>query len=175
MRCRTPAVFLVATLVAILAPAHPSRGAEARTPLVVWPGYTLELPAGYCADLSKGPDFDVLYVRQSGGATAEVLAGIYAGFAADFQPDCVRPSTRTSRSNGLRVRAVRGADSCAEFLIDDPTSTGRGLLHIWFGPAARDHDQLAENLVSSVRPAHLPVADATQPPACDPQPAASPP
>jgi hypothetical protein len=158
--------FLSATIAALFAVA-PMSAAAHRTLVTVWPGYTLELPSGYCAQLSKGPDFDVLYVRERGTPEDNVLAGIYAGYAPKFDPDCAKPTTRTWISNRLKLKSVRGPDSCAELLIEDPTNSERGKLHIWFGPAAKHHRQLAEDLVSSVRPAVMPVADATNVPPCN--------
>ena len=166
MRSSRP--LLLAAVVALLALASsPSSAADRPTLVALWPGYQIELPGGYCAHLSKGPDIDVLYVRERGAAEESVLAGIYAGYAPSFEPDCAKPTTRTWVSNKLRFKAVRGADACAEFLVEDPTNSERGKLHVWFGPAAKDHSQLAENLVSSIRPAAMPVADATNPPRCD--------
>ena len=153
---------LVLTLAASL-----SGASHFPTSVLVWPGYLLDLPAGYCADLSKGPDFDVLSIRQAGAADTQALAGIYAGFAPNFKPNCTKASTREWKSNGLSFKSVRGADYCAHFLVHDPTNSERGILHIWFGPAAKDHFQVAENLVASLRPATMPVKDATNPPPCN--------
>ena len=166
MRSSSPA--LPAVVAAFLTLSSPSIAAVHPTLVALWPGYQIELPGGYCAKLSKGPDFDVLYVRERGAAEDAVLAGIYAGYAPSFEPDCVKPTTRTWVANKLRFKSVRGADACGEFLVEDPTNSERGKLHVWFGPAAKDHPQLAENLVSSIRPAAMPVADATNPPRCDP-------
>jgi len=165
---RSSSRALSAAVVALLTLALPTSAAVVRPTLVaLWPGYQIELPGGYCAQLSKGPDFDVLHVRERGAAEESVLAGIYAGYAPDFAPECAKPTTRTWTSNKLRFKSVRGADACAEFLVEDPTNSERGKLHVWFGPAAKDHPQLAENLVSSIGPAALPMADATNPPRCD--------
>jgi len=144
--------------------ALPSLAAAAPHPLLIWPGYLIELPPGYCVGLSKGADFDVYSVRSA--SEAPVLAGVYAGYAPSFQPDCEKPTSRTWTANGLSFESVRGTGGCAEFLVRDSTNTERGLLHIWFGPAAKDHPQLAERLVASVRPARMPVKDVTDPPQC---------
>jgi hypothetical protein len=150
-------------LLSLLACALPA-AAAAPEALLIWPGYRLELPPGYCVGLSKGADFDVYTVRSASGAP--VLASIYAGYAPNFQPDCEKPTKRSWNANGLSFDSVRGADGCAEFLVHDATNSERGQLHIWFGPAAKEHAQLAERLVESVRPARMPVNDATEPPQC---------
>jgi hypothetical protein len=141
--------------------------APAPKSLTIWPGYVLELPPGYCADLSKGPDFDVLYVWERGTSKDQVLAGIYAGFAPNFEPKCAKPTTRTWNADGLSYKSVQGTNGCSEFLVQDPTNRERGFLHVWYGPAAKDHAQLADRLVESIHPAHMPVPDATNPPPCD--------
>lgn len=158
-----PRIVLAALL---LAPALVAAAGPAK-PLVIWPGYVLELPAEHCVDLSKGPDFDVLYVRARRSSRDEPLAGVYAGFAPSFEPECAKPTRRSWNANGLSFESVRGSEGCAEFLVQDPTNRDRGKLHIWFGPAAKDHSQLAERLVASIRPAAMPVKDVTEPPQCD--------
>ena len=144
---------------ALAAPASPGA-------LVIWPGYSVELPRDHCVDVHKGPDFDVLYVRRRESKQEDFLLAIYAGYAPKFAPDCSRPTTRKWTASGLSFESVRGAEGCAEFLVRDPTSTERGSLHLWFGPAAAERGQTAERLLASVRPVPLPVKDATAPPAC---------
>jgi hypothetical protein len=150
----------------LLAIGCPVAAAPPLTPVVVnWQGYSVETPAGYCVEARMGPDFVVRYLR-AGGAKGPVLAGIYTGYAPDFHPDCAQPVKRTSTRNGLTVQSVRGADNCAELLFSDPNSTGRGFLHIWFGPDAKDHSALAERLIDSVRAASKDAKN-SEPPACD--------
>ena len=147
--------------------------AEEKTrPLVVWPGYLLELPADHCVRTQNGPDFHVLYVCDR-RAPKTILAGVYCGFAPDFAPACKNPAKRTWTANGLSFKSVRGAEGCAEFLVQDPSDARRGSLDIWFGPEARDHPNLAEALIASVRPAQLPLGDVPDPPACEEKPSAS--
>ena len=154
----TAAALLLAA--ALGATEHP-------TSVAVWPGYMVELPAGHCAELTKGPDFDVMRVRDRRAAADAFLVGIYAGFAPNFEPECARPTKRKWTSNRLAFESVRGLGGCAELLVRDPTNSERGVLHIWYGPGARSHGQLAERLVASIRPAPMPMKDATNPPPCD--------
>jgi len=154
----------VAALLFLLA-FSPPMAAAPPSPLLIWPGYLLELPPGYCVGLSKGADFDVYSVRSA--SEAPVLAGVYAGYAPSFHPDCEKPTSRTWNANGLSFESVRGTGGCAEFLVHDATNTERGFLHIWFGPAAQDHPQLAERLIASVHPARMPVKDSAEPPQCN--------
>lgn len=151
----------------LLLPAVVVAAAGPAKPLVIWPGYILALPPEHCVELSKGPDFDVLYVRARQASKDAILAGVYAGFAPSFEPECVKPTRRSWNANGLSFESVRGGDGCAEFLVQDPTKRDRGQLHIWFGPAAKEHPQLAERLVGSIRPAPMPVKDVTELPQCD--------
>lgn len=134
------------------------------TPLVVWPGYALDLPSGYCVELRRGPDFAVRYVRSA--PNSPVLAGIYAGHAPNFEPDCAKATKRSWTSNGLSIKSVRHGGECAEFLVSDPKKQERGFLHIWFGPDAKDHSQLAQRLVDSIRPAPS-GSDSPEPPPCN--------
>jgi hypothetical protein len=160
---RSPA--LGAAVAALLLPAGLA-AAPPPKPLVIWPGYVFELPPDHCIDLSKGPDFDLLYVRARRSSREAVLTGIYAGFAPSFEPECGKPTRRSWKANGLSFESVRGAEGCAEFLVEDPTNRDRGKLHLWFGPAAKNHPQLAERLLGSIRPAAMPVKDVSDLPQC---------
>lgn len=140
--------------------------AEKPKSLVVWPGYILDVPLNHCVEQRNGPDFHVLYVRDQQSSTHAILAGIYLGFAPDFKPDCAKPATKTWSASGLSFKSVRGAGQCAEVLVQDPANTQRGYLHLWFGPGAKEHAQLAESLITSIRPAPLPLKDVPDPPAC---------
>jgi hypothetical protein len=132
----------------------------------VWPGYDLQLPAGYCAKVQKGPDFDVFYVHERSPNAPQLLA-FYAGYAPNFEPECAKPSTREWTARTLSFKSVRGSDGCAEFLVHDPTNAERGFLHIWFGPGATDHPQIAESFLGTIRPARMPVKDGSNPPSCN--------
>jgi hypothetical protein len=111
--------------------------------LLLWPGYSLEIPAGYLADVREGPDFFVHYVHDDTSPDSPLLIGIYSGYAPDFDPECTNAETRMWSAHDLEFQSVRGTDGCAEFLVRDPAVSDRGLLHLWFGPAARDRAQLA--------------------------------
>jgi protein-S-isoprenylcysteine O-methyltransferase Ste14 len=165
-RIRTVAVGGLAIAGALVSVAAAQAAPAIPGALVIWPGYSVELPRDHCVDVHKGPDFDVLYVRQREAKTDDFLLAIYAGYAPHFAPECARPTSRKWTASGLSFESVRGAEGCAEFLIHDATSTERGLLHIWFGPGSAEHAQTAERLLASVRPVPLPVKDATSPPAC---------
>jgi len=124
--------------------------------LTLWPGYTIGLPVNYCVNLSRGPDFDTLYFRDRGAPNAPLLAGLYAGHnPAEFK--CIDPTSREWDAHGLHFKSVHNSGGCSEFQVQDPKKPERGFLHIWFGPAAKDHQNLAEGLVASVRAAALPV------------------
>jgi hypothetical protein len=164
---------------ALLAAAPAVSAAEAQK-ITVWPGYVLELPADHCVSVTKGPDFDVYYVREQGAPPERVLLAVYAGYHPDFEPECERPTTRSWTASGLSFESVTGSGGCAEHLVRDPTNSERGSLHVWFGPAARERRHLAERFVSSIRPAQMPVRDAGVPPQCasavaSPTPGAPPP
>lgn len=152
-------------VLAFLLPTHSNRAVGAPPTLVIWPGYTFELPANFCVHQDNGPDFHVLYVRDKTPEHVN-LVGIYAGHAPNFEPGCAEPTDRTSTVNGLTVRAVRGKDSCADFLIADPKNPGRGSLDVWFCPGAKQHPAEAEALVASIRPSAMPFEASDLPP-CD--------
>ena len=135
--------------------------------MVVWPGYILELPPNHCFTTDNGPDFHVLYLRDRQSSQHVILAGIYAGFAPNFRPECAKPATRKWSANNLSFQSVRSADGCAEFLVNDPANTQRGYLHIWFGPGAKEHSQMAEALIASIRPAPMPLKDVPASPSCN--------
>jgi hypothetical protein len=153
---RFPWLFLVV--------ASPVAAASPPTLAVNWQGYSLEAPAGYCVESRRGPDFMTRYLRL-GGAKGPVLVGVYTGHAPSFEPDCAQPVKRTWTQNGLSFQSVRGADHCAEFLVSDPHDRDRGFLHLWLGPDAKDHSELAERLVDSIRPAPKD-AESSEPAAC---------
>jgi len=140
-------------------------GAPAPTTLILWPGYTIELPANHCVSLSRGPDFDTLSFRDRSVPKAPPLAGLYAGHNPE-ELKCAEPTSREWDANGLHFKSVRGSDGCAEFQIEDSKQPERGFLHVWFGPGAKDHPQLAEGLVASVKPAKLPVYRSDDLPFC---------
>jgi len=154
----------LATASLLLLCASALRGVPDSTTLTLSPGYTVGLPAGYCVERSKGPDFVVLYVRDQAAPKKPVLAGIYGGHNPR-QPECANGKTRQWTANGLSFKSARGSEGCAEFLVQDGKSSERGFLHLWFGPAAKDHSQLAESLIASVHPAPMPV-NPSEPPAC---------
>ena len=133
--------------------------------LTLWPGYTIGLPAGHCVELSRGPDFDVLYFRDQKSPKRPILAGVYAGHNPK-ELECANAKTRDWSADGLSFKSARGSEGCAEFLVQDPKKPERGFLHIWFGPAAKDNPDLAEGVVSSVRPAPLPVTRPDDLPTC---------
>ncbi len=162
MRCRT--VLLAVALVGLL-PAARVRAANP-TPVVIWPGYILELPPEYCVATQKGPDFDVLYVRERKLSPSGILVGIYCGFAPKFKPGCAKPAKKGWNAGGLSFRSVRGEEGCAEFLVQDPASSQRGSLHVWFGPGAKKHAALAEALIASIRPAPMPLKNPSVLPKC---------
>jgi len=149
--------------VLVFLPANSNPAASAPQALIIWPGYTFEMPAGFCVRQENGPDFHVLYVQDKTPKHVN-LVGIYAGHAPNFEPDCVDPSDRTSTVQGLTVRAVRGKDSCADFLIEDPKNDQRGSLDVWFCPGAKQHPAEAEALVASIRPAAMPFEASDLPP-----------
>jgi hypothetical protein len=126
---------------------------------VVWQHFALSLPAGYCVQYQQGPDFVVRYLR-AGDSKGPILAGIYTGYAPNFSPDCKASAKRTWTSKSLKFESVEGSDSCAEFLVSDPTSQDRGFLHLWFGPDAKNHPASAHALVDSISPAPLDAANA---------------
>jgi hypothetical protein len=146
----SPRVIALA-LAALSLAASATRAAEIPTVLKLWPGYSIELPAGHCVQIDRGPDFDVLYFR--GGATEKdpVLIGLYTGFAPR-EPECPKPVTKEWDANDLSFKSVRGGDGCAEFGVKDPKKPERGYLHLWYGPGAKDHAQLAEGVLASIRP-----------------------
>jgi hypothetical protein len=150
-------LFLVVTGPVAAAPPPPL--------VVAWQGYSLEAPAGYCVESRRGPDFITRYLRL-GGSKGPVLVGVYTGHAPSFQPECAQPTQRAWTRNGLSFQSVRGADRCAEFLVSDPNNGDRGFLHLWFGPDAKDHSELAERLVDSIRPAPKD-ARSSEPAACN--------
>jgi hypothetical protein len=122
--------------------------------LTLWPGYTIELPAGYCVDLSRRADFDLVYFRDP--SRKPVLVGIYAGHNPE-NLECKQPVTKKQwTANGLSLESVRNAE-CTELLIQDPKKPDRGFLHIWFGPDGQEHRDRAEGVISSIRPSSLPV------------------
>jgi hypothetical protein len=144
--------FLLVCLGPACAQAAPS------APSAVWQHFALSLPAGYCVQYQQGPDFVVRYLRAS-DSKGPILAGIYTGYAPNFSPDCESPTKRTWTSKSLKFESVEGSDSCAEFLVSDPTSQDRGFLHLWFGPDAKNHPALAHALVDSILPAPLDAAN----------------
>lgn len=141
------------------------RAAPSAATVTLWPGYTIELPAGHCVELSRRVDFDVIYIRDPSAPKTPVLVGVYAGHNPE-NLDCANATVRQSSANGLSVRSARAPDGCAEFLVQDVKTHERGFLHIWFGPAAKDHPERAENVVASVRQAPLPVYRPDNLPAC---------
>ena len=163
MRCRALLLTLAAQALLALAPLSAARCDS----MVVWPGYILDLPPNYCVSTDHGPDFRVLYLRDRQSSQHVILAGIYAGLAPDFRPDCTKPATRDWRANDLSFRSVRSSDGCAEFLVNDPASSQRGYLHVWFGPGAKAHPAMAEALIASIRPAPMPLESAPEPPSCN--------
>jgi len=148
-----------------LAASGPTPAAgPAPTTLTLWPGYTINLPAGYCVTVSMGPDFRTLYFRDPAAPKSPILVGLYAGHNPR-EPECDKPKVREWTAEGLAFKSVRGPDACAEFAVHDPKKWERGVLHLWFGPGAKDHPQLAEGVIASIHPAQLPV-EPTDPPAC---------
>lgn len=162
MRFRT--VSLAIALVSLLPAARVRAGNP--TPVVVWPGYILELPPEYCVATQHGPDFRVLYVRERRLSPSGILVGIYCGFAPDFDPKCAKPVKKSWNAGGLSYKSVRGEEGCAEILVQDPANSHRGSLHIWFGPGARKHAPLAEALLASIRPAPMPLTNPAKLPEC---------
>ena len=150
-------------VLAFLLPSSSNPAATTPQALIIWPGYTFEMPDGFCVRQKNGPDFHVLYVQDKTPEHVN-LVGIYAGHAPSFEPDCVDPSDHTSTVHGLTVRAVRGKDSCADFLIADPKNAQRGSLDVWFCPGAKQHPAEAEALVASIRPAAMPFEASDLPP-----------
>jgi len=128
----------------------------AATTLKLWPGYTIDLPPGHCVNLSRGPDFDTLSFRAIDPPSSPFLIGLYAGHNPE-EPKCPKPAKKTWGDNDLSFTSVRGGDGCAEFSVRDPKTPERGFLHLWYGPAAKDHASLAEGVLSSIRPAPLPI------------------
>ena len=98
----------IVTAVLILC-AGALRAAPSPTTLTLWPGYIIELPAGHCVELSRGPDFDVLYFRDQGAPNAPILAGIYAGHNAK-ELECAKATARQWNANGLAFKSVRASD-----------------------------------------------------------------
>jgi hypothetical protein len=135
------------------------------TILTLWPGYTVALPAGHCVEVSRGPDFKVLYFRDQSAPKHPILVGLYAGHNPR-EPECGKSTARQWTANDLSFRSERGSDGCAEFAVADTKKPERGFLHIWFGPGSKDHPQVAEDLVASIRPAPLPVDHPSDLPAC---------
>jgi len=150
----------------LLLATHVVRAAPDATTLTLWPGYTVALPAGHCVELSRGPDFDVLYFRDRSAPKGPILVGLYAGHNPK-ELECAKPTSRQWTANGVSFKSVRGSDGCAEFLVEDAKKPERGFLHIWFGPAARNNPPLAEGVVQSVRPAPLPVYRPDDLPGCN--------
>lgn len=131
-----------------------SSGAASSSVAVVWQHFALSLPAGYCVSYQQGPDFVVRYLR-AGDSKGPILAGVYTGHAPNFSPECKSASKRTWTSKSLKLEAVEGSDACAEFLVSDPKNQDRGFLHLWFGPDAKSHSDLAHSLVDSIAPASM--------------------
>ena len=123
--------------------------------LTLWPGYTIELPAGYCVDLSRRADFDLVYFRDP--AKKPVLVGIYAGHNPE-RLDCAQPVTsRKWTANGFAYESARNPEGCEEFQISDPAKPERGYLHIWYGPDGKQNGKRAKAVIDSIRPSSLPV------------------
>jgi hypothetical protein len=135
------------------------------TVLTLWPGYTVALPGDHCVEVSRGPDFKVLYFRDQSAPKHPILAGLYAGHNPR-EPECAEATARQWTASGLSFKSARGTEGCAEFLVQDPKNPERGFLHIWFGPGSKDHPQLAEDLVASIRPAPPPFDHPSDLPAC---------
>lgn len=131
---------------------------------VVWQHFALSVPAGYCVDHQQGPDFVVRYIR-SGDSKGPILAGVYTGHAPNFSPDCKSASKRHSIRKSLKFDSVEGSDSCAEYLVSDPKNEDRGFLHLWFGPDAKTHSDIAHSVVDSIAPAAM-TADNVEGPTC---------
>ena len=131
--------------------AAAASAAEKPTTLKLWPGYSIELPAGHCVQLDRGPDFDVLYFRDEADPKGPILLGLYTGHNPE-EPKCENGTTKEWNANGLAFLSVRGRDGCAEFAVSDPKKPERGAMHLWFGPAAKEHRSLAEAAIASIRP-----------------------
>jgi hypothetical protein len=142
-------------LAPILLLATSSQPTTAPTSLALWPGYTVQLPADHCVALDRRVDFDLVYFHRSSDPKGPILLGIYSGHNPE-NLDCTG-AKKHWEANGLAFDSARGPGDCAEFLIQDPKKPERGFLHIWFGPAAKDHQRDAEAVVASVRMATLPV------------------
>jgi hypothetical protein len=143
-------------IVAIAASSAPviAAGPSPKT-LTLWPGYTIELPAGYCVDLSRRADFDLVYFRDP--SKKPVLVGIYAGHNPE-RLDCAPPVTKKEwTANGFAFESARNGRVCEEFQIRDPARPERGYLHIWYGPDGREHSARARSVIDSIRAAPLPV------------------
>lgn len=150
-------------LLLLFAPAL--RAAPDPTILTIWPGYTVGLPAGHCVQVSRGPDFTVLYFRDERAPKSPILVGVYTGHNPR-DPECAKSTARQWTANGLSFKSVRNAEGCAEFAVEDLKKPERGSLHMWFGPGAKDHSDLAEGVVASVHPAPLPIEHPSELPAC---------
>src|SRR5262245_52082 len=156
-------INVLAPLMLLLATAnHP---AAAATTLTLWPGYTIDLPPGYCVALDRRADFDLVYFHDRQLPKGPILVGIYSGHNPE-DLECPKATNKEWRANGLSFKSARNKDGCAEFLVKDQTRQERGFLHIWFGPAAKDHQKLAEGVVASVRTAPLPVYRPDDLPTC---------
>ncbi len=141
------------------------RAAPEPTILTIWPGYTVGLPAGHCVQVSRGPDFSVLYFRDQRAPKSPILVGVYTGHNPR-DPECAKSTARQWTANGLSFKSVRNADGCAEFGVEDSKKPERGFLHMWFGPGAKDHPDLGEGVVASVHPAPLPIEHPSELPPC---------
>ena len=144
---------MIRCLLSALVLLFPAAGGAADKPttLKLWPGYSIELPAGHCVQLDRGPDFDVLYFRDEAAPKSPILLGLYTGHNPE-EPKCENGKTKEWNANGLAFLSVRGTDGCAEFAVRDPKKPERGSMHLWFGPAAKERNSLAEAAISSIRP-----------------------
>ena len=156
--------MLTGLLAAALLLAGVSASPSTSQIITVWPGYTLQVPAGYCVDVDNGPDFDVFFVRESAGDRHQ-LVGVYAGYAPSFQPDDSNPDTRHWNKSAVAFTSGRGEFAPIEYLVHDPSNSARGYLHIWFGPAVAAHPELEQRFIASIRPSPLPVVP-SDPPRC---------
>ena len=158
--------MITSSALAMLLLAAASQPAAGAATLTLWPGYTIELPRGYCVVLERRADFDLVYFHDRHAPKGPVLVGIYAGHNPE-DLECPKAAKRQWNANNLNFKSARNAAGCAEFLVQDLNTAERGFLHLWFGPAAKDHQDLARAVIASVHASSLPVYRPDDLPTCE--------